>query len=202
MVDKQADIFLDGEAEKWLARNINKLPVDSDPVMEAIADAKLKPGSVLEIGCSNGWRVKLMQRLWGCKAFGIDPMFKTENWNCFRGTADDLGHFENEELDLLLYGWCLYLCDREDLFTIVREGDRVLRDGGHIVIHDFHVAKPYKRKYKHRAGVFSYKMDYSQLWLANPSYSLVSRLLFDSGDDRTSITIIRKSMDKGWPLHE
>ncbi|HEY6021571.1 MAG TPA: methyltransferase domain-containing protein [Candidatus Paceibacterota bacterium] len=202
MAEKQADIFLEGEAENWLARNINKLPVKDDPVMEAIESSKIKPDSVLEIGCSNGWRVKAMKENWDCRAYGIDPMFKTTLWNCCKGTADDLSLFENDKFDLVIYGWCLYLCDREDLFAIAMEGDRVLEDGGYLVIHDFHTAKPYKNKYKHRAGLFSYKMDYAQLWLANPAYGLIHRTMFNTGDDKTSITILRKSISKGWPLHE
>ena len=198
---RQADVFLNGEGEKWLARNLNKLPVLDDPVMTAIGDIRVKPSMTLEVGCSNGWRVKLMESRWKCRSFGIDPMFKTTNWNCRQGTADDLSAFDDGQFDLLIYGWCLYLCDREDLFAIVCEGDRVLREGGHLVIHDFHPNKPYKKTYKHVEGLFSYKMDYAQLWLANPAYGIVHRVMYDAGDDRTCVTILRKSTDNGWPLH-
>lgn len=199
---KQSEVFLNGEAEQWFARNQNQLPIDDDPVMEVIADSKIKPERILEIGCSNGWRVKAMEKRFKCAAYGIDPIFKTALWNCRQGTADSLHMFGNDLFDLVIYGWCLYLCDREDLFKIVCEGDRVLKDGGYIVIHDFLSAKPYKRKYKHHEGLFSYKMDHSTLWTSNPIYQLVSRQTFDSGDDKTSITILRKSVADGWPLHD
>lgn len=200
---KQSEVFLKGEAEQWFARNQNKLPLDNDPVMEAIEYSKITPNSVLEIGCSNGWRVKAMQKKWGCMAYGIDPMFKTifSAWNCRRGTADNVPHTSNT-FDLVIYGWCLYLCDREDLFKIVSEGDRITKEGGYILIHDFHAAKSHKRKYKHKDELFSFKMDHSALWLANPTYKLITRQMFGSGDDQTSITIIRKDSDKGWPLHD
>jgi ubiquinone/menaquinone biosynthesis C-methylase UbiE len=202
-VVKQSDIFRDGEAEEWLARNYNQLHnKEDDPVIDAIINAKIKPTTALEVGCSNGWRVKLMKRKLACDAYGIDPMFKTKLWNCSYGTADDLSRFASERFDLLVYGWCLYLCDREDLFKIVCEGDRVLQDGGFLIVYDFHVARPYKKKYKHKTGVFSFKMDHAQLWLANPNYRLVSRQLFENGDNRTSITIIRKSISEGWPLYD
>lgn len=196
---KQSDIFLQSEAEEWLARNLKKLPVDNDPVMEAIESARITPNLVLEIGCSNGWRVNAMQKKWGCMAYGVDPLFKTKHWNCRQGTADKIDHSDGA-FDLVIYGWCLYLCDREDLFKIVAEGDRILREDGYIVIHDFHTANPHKRKYKHYEGLFSFKMDHAALWLANPTYKLVKRELFNSGDEQTSITIIRKDLDRGWPL--
>jgi ubiquinone/menaquinone biosynthesis C-methylase UbiE len=198
---RQAEIFLESEAKAWFARNQNKLAaVKHDPVIEAIESAKLTPMNVLEVGCSNGWRVRLMRERWKCKAHGIDPMFNTNLWDCQKGTADNLVIYGNEAFDLVIYGWCLYLCDREDLFMIANEGDRVLKDGGYICIHDFHSDRPHKNKYKHYVGLFSYKMDYSRLWLSNPSYSLHTRTMFNSGDEQTSITIIRKSMNDGWPL--
>lgn len=198
---KQSEVFLNGEAEQWYARNQAALPQAEDPVMDAIEAARIKPERLLEVGCSNGWRVKAMGTKWKCKAYGIDPMFTTKLWNCRRGTADDLSAYGPDTFDLVIYGWCLYLCDREDLFKIVTEGDRVLMDTGHLVVYDFHTAKPHKRKYKHREGLFSFKMDHASLWLANPSYSMVSRELFGSGNDQTSITILRKDINRGWPLH-
>jgi ubiquinone/menaquinone biosynthesis C-methylase UbiE len=198
---KQSKIFTDGEAEEWFARNQDKLPNKDDPVIDSIVSARIKPRVVLEVGCSNGWRVKMMQKQFGCAAYGIDPLFKNTLWNCIAGTADDLAMFTDNKFDVLIYGWCLYLCDREDLFKIVSEGDRVLQEDGYLIIYDFHVAKPYRNKYKHKSGLYSFKMDYSQLWLANPNYHLISRLLFDTGDNRTSISILRKSIRTGWPLH-
>jgi ubiquinone/menaquinone biosynthesis C-methylase UbiE len=199
---KQSEVFLDGEAEEWFARNQAKLPQKDDPVMAAIEAAKIEPERLLEVGCSNGWRVKAMEKKWKCTAYGVDPFFKNKLWNCRRGTADDLSQFGPETFDLVIYGWCLYLCDRDDLFKIVTEGDRVLKDGGHLVVYDFHTSKPHKRKYKHHEGLFSYKMDHASLWTANPIYKLRSRQLFGSGDDQTSITILQKDMDKGWPIHD
>lgn len=199
---KQSDIFLEGEGEAWFARNQDKLPVKNDPVIESIEDSKIAPNAVLEIGCSNGWRVKVMRDKWGCEAYGIDPFFKTAIWRCRRGTADDLSMYHSEMFNVVIYGWCLYLCDREDLFKIVKEGDRVLKDGGYIVIHDFHTSKPHKRKYKHKDDVFSFKMDHASLWTANPTYKMYHRYMHGSGNDQTSVTIIRKQIDKGWPLHD
>lgn len=196
---KQSEAFLKGEAEQWFIRNREKLSPDGDPVIAAIEGSGIKPERLLEVGCSNGWRVKAMANRWDCKAYGIDPFFRQEIWNCRRGTADNLSQFGPESFDLLIYGWCLYLCDREDLFKIATEGDRVLKHGGHLVVYDFHSYVPHKRKYKHLDGLFSYKMDHASLWLGNPGYLMKTRQIFGNGDESTSISILCKDIEKGWP---
>ena len=42
------------------------------------------------------------------------------------GTAEKL-KFEDDKFDLIIFGFCLYLCDREDLIKIVDETNRVLK---------------------------------------------------------------------------
>ena len=108
---------------------------------------------------------------------------------------------------IFIYGFCLYLCDRRDLFRIVAEGDRVLMDGGHLVIYDFLVNEPHRRHYHHDTRVLSYKMDYTELFRANPVYRAISTQIVgaESGkeqleDERIAVTILKKDVDKGFPL--
>jgi ubiquinone/menaquinone biosynthesis C-methylase UbiE len=42
-----------------------------------------------------------------------------------QGTADELP-FPNNSFDIVVFDFCLYLCDRLDLFKITAEADRVL----------------------------------------------------------------------------
>ena len=51
--------------------------------------AKIKPNNVLEIGCSNGWRLKLLEKKFKCAATGIEPASMTGG-NILRGMAHDL----------------------------------------------------------------------------------------------------------------
>ncbi len=69
-----------------------------------------------------------------------------------------------------MFGFCLYLCDREDLFRIACEADRVLKNPGWLLIQDFYSPAPVKREYHHRSGLFTHKMDYRTLFTWNPSY--------------------------------
>ena len=198
----QGAAFLDGEAAAWFERNKYFADPESDPILRLLEDSGLKPSRVLEVGCSNGWRLAAIRARYGCRTDGIDPL-KTSNEYVYRGTADDLGLWYVGTFDLVIYGFCLYLVDREDLFRIVTEGDRVLKDGGHLIIWDFSSKVPHCRPYKHREGLFSYKMDYANLWLANPAYSLVRRSIQgDKPDNLTSVVMLQKRIDRAWPVYE
>lgn len=190
---RQADIFMGGEGAAWLKRNINKLSDGADPVCHALVNYKIRPERVVEIGCANGWRLEILKER-GWSVAGVEPGLPVEyDGYILRGTADDIP-FKTLTFDLVIYGWCLYLCDPEDYFKIVAEGDRVLDDGGHILIYDFYTQHPHKNKYKHKEGLFSYKMDFSKLWLGHPAYCVVGRTIMGDGDSCTAVTILKKNM--------
>lgn len=168
--------------------------------MEALVEANIQPRSVLEIGCANGWRLKLLENKYKCMTTGVEPA-PVHTGNIIRGMAHNIP-INQLTFDLVIYGWCLYLCDREDLFKIASEGDRVLQDEGFLLIYDFHPFSPHRRTYKHKEGLFSFKMDHSKLWLANPAYSLYRRYMHGPTDDPISVTILKKNTVKGWPLHD
>lgn len=190
MMGPQARAFLQGEGKAWLDRNINKLSVEGDPVLEFIKVCKLNPTRVLEIGCANGWRLDELKRRYDCEIAGVDPGVPTPaiRDDLYRGTASMLPII-GKTFDMVIYGWCLYLCDPQDYFFIAAYGDSYLREGGHLVIHDFYSGHPIKRAYKHKKGLFSYKMDFAKLWSWNPSYSIHSIHIVD---DETRITILKK----------
>jgi ubiquinone/menaquinone biosynthesis C-methylase UbiE len=52
------------------------------------------------------------------------------------GTAEALPQAD-QSVDLLIYGFCLYLCDRDDLFQIAAEAHRVLKPKSWLAILDF-----------------------------------------------------------------
>lgn len=100
--------------------------------------------------------------------------------------------FGDEKFDLIFFGFCLYVEDRDAIPFIVAYANRHLNDGGCIAIYDFNPDHPEKVPYKHRDGVFTYKMDYAALWLANPAYRLVNKTIIKDGE---AVSVIRKV---GW----
>jgi SAM-dependent methyltransferase len=175
---KQKDIFLEGEADAWLDRNRDKLGL-YDPVSEEIENAGIKPKSVLEIGCANGWRLARLKEKYGCEVTGVEPSLR----GCIEGaelgvpiihgTASMLP-FAPGKFDLIIYGFCLYLTDPSDWLRIAAEADTVLKDGGHIIIQDFLPERPFARPYSHHAGILSYHLNFASFWLVNPLYHCVA----------------------------
>jgi len=60
--------------------------------------------------------------------------------------------------------------------------------------------------YRHRPGVYSYKMDYAALFAWNPAYTLISRSVFgaegaaiDDPDARISVSVLRKDTRQAYP---
>ena len=195
----QKNIFLSGEGDAWYRRNKSyflSLNEDKDSVFDVIVEQKITPKSVLEIGCADGRRLNIINKAFNAKCYGLDVSSEAikdgtkeyRNIQLSVGSADQL-NFAEETFDLVIFGFCLYLCDRNDLFKIAAEADRVLKNNGMIIIKDFHPPYPYKNKYSHCDDIYSYKMDYSRLFTWNPAYTIFAQniLAHDENADRKLI---------------
>ena len=191
---KQRDIFLESEGNAWFKRNASavdsrKLP-ESDSLLMEILNLPLsaKRTKVLEIGCGDGTRLNWLRENRGCACYGVDPsaqavkVAKRRGIAARQGTAEQLP-FDDKQFDVVMFGFCLYLCDREDLFRIAYEADRVLKNPGWLLILDFYSPTPVKWEYHHRLGLFSYKMDYRTLFTWNPWYTNVSHKVLHHSED-------------------
>ena len=214
---KQSEVFLNSEGDGFYRRNHRDLSeagmrAQDDQIIRCLRTLAVKPKRILEIGCSNGWRLELMRREFGAECFGIDPSAEAVSEggatypgvSLLTGTAERLP-YESGSFELVIFGFCLYLCDRQDLFAIAAESDRVLADGGFLIILDFYPPLPYRNRYKHFNGLYSYKMDYAAMFLWNPTYTLASRLVFaDRGsdwinpDERLSVAALRKVLARAY----
>lgn len=82
----------------------------------------------------------------------------------------------------------------------------MLTDGGVLAIMDFHADRPMRRPYLHAADLYSYKMNYSRLFTANPVYRYISRQICwhpgDSSanlDDRLEVSLLHKQLANAYP---
>lgn len=207
---KQSDIIQASEADSWFQRNLNKDRSDDPMLKEILGNPNLKPLSVLEIGCGTGWRLaRLKGHIPGVDCRGCDLSWEAINYGRSKFTklglrnspAHETGYPSNT-FDLVILGFFLYLADREHLFQIVAEADRLLIDKGALIVQDFVPDKPHSRDYAHDRRLTTYKMGYHQLWLANPSYSLEQLTMYGEGDDREGVFTLRKDHGAGWPRRE
>ena len=180
--------FIAGEADAWYQRNAAHLSAIS-PLRNLTASTiaeqldRTCAAHVLEIGCGSGDNLAALDCRTPIAGYGIDPSNSAvEAGRAARpqldlraGTADLLP-FADNMFDVVWFGFCLYLVDRELLGRCVAEADRVLKEGGLLCIVDFDPEVPCKRAYHHKPGMWSYKMDYSRLFLANPAYQLIHKL--------------------------
>lgn len=200
---KQSEVFTQAEGNAWFARNREHLG-ERDLVSEIIEAAGIKPKRLLEIGCANGWRLLKLADKYKCETWGIEPSMhamaeaRHNHLPVAQGDAANIRGVLPRWFDLVIYGFCLYLTDPEDWFQIATEGDRVLSDGGYLIVHDFDTtnARPFAQKYEHRPDVLSYHVDFAQFWLAHPYYHRIEQVI--AGNER--ITVLRKNVTASIPV--
>jgi len=200
---QQKQIFLESEADAWYERNKQNLArVDfatADLVTASIVEICCLPTysksdkkiRILEVGCGEGRRLSWFSENFKAEVFGVEPSAIAVKQACSRGVVAKLGTaeqlpFESGMFDILIFGFCLYLCDREDLLRIAQEADRVLKPDAWLIINDFYAPSPVQRKYHHRSRVFSYKMDYREMFEWHPAYTCFShRVIGHGGNEYT-----------------
>jgi len=207
----QTDAFARGEADAYFERNhASEAALDrEDPLFDVLAALDPAPARWLEVGCSDGARLERLRRLpgGGARSFtGVDPSRRAiaagrerfPDLSLEVATAEALP-FADASFDVVVYGFCLYLCDRADLFRIAAECDRVLDGDGLVVVYDFHREAPHANPYAHAPGLFSYKMDHARLFTWNPAFELVERRRSPyPPDDEVAVTVLRRSIDGAW----
>ena len=154
MIKNQKNIFLKYEGNRFFERNKKKLKLkdySKDKITQIINSLKVKKNmTILEIGCCAGDRLNYLKKIFPhSKLYGIDPSekaIKSNNNNKIilkRGTADNL-NFPNDKFDIIIVGFCLYLCDDDDLFKIANEIFKKCKNKGYIIIEDsdWHISLP------------------------------------------------------------
>lgn len=133
--------------------------------------------NVLEVGCGNASRLFYLSKIYKkINFFGVDPSsaaLKNKKIFLKKATADKLPYKKNF-FDIIIYGFCLYLTDNQDLIKIIFEADRVLKKNGIIIILDFYSKKIKYNKFSHKKGHFIRKMDYSKFFSWCPNYKILS----------------------------
>lgn len=192
---RQDEIFLT-EGDRWFARNQAVINAQTeDRIASYVAAHKMGKKAVLEIGCSNGWRLNLLGAVCSGELHGIEPgaaavadgAARSPELKLERGVAHDLSPYEAGRFDLVIVSFVFHWLDREKLLQSVSEIDRVLAESGHLIIQDFDPGYPCKTRYHHlpEQEVYTYKQRYWDLFTASNLYGLVheEQFLHDPAHD-------------------
>ncbi len=211
----QSEVFLKSEGDAWFKRNHDSISskkyfYETDTIKRVLCEHKDSIKKILEIGCGNGAKLNDLCSFFGADGYGIDPSAlavdtgtKTfPNQKLTQSLASSLP-YDDEFYDLVYFGFCLYLVDRNDLFKSLAEADRVLKPGGFLAILDFDPKLRHRRAYLHKPGLFSYKNSYPEFFTSCGHYYLVAKESFSheanhfskDSDERVSVSVLYKELD-------
>jgi ubiquinone/menaquinone biosynthesis C-methylase UbiE len=216
----QKEAFLDYEGNNWFLRNKTfEYRAENDPVIKVLIEYKLNAQSVLEIGCSYGYRLNANTKIFSdTNTTGIEPSEQAihlgqslyDQVRFIHGTADDMPALSSGSFDLVVIGFVLYVVDREILLRVVAEVDRVLKDGGILMIVDFFSERPVRNSYQHIKNIdaYAYKQNYDEIFTASKLYQLIDKRSMShshkgydlTGDyyDKYVLTTLRKDLSAGY----
>jgi len=216
----QKDAFVNYEADNYFLRNKDvEYVAQNDVVLKVLQEYGTHPKNVLEVGCSTGYRLHAISTLCGgAKATGIEPSAEAikqghadyPEINFIKGTADDMSTLKSGSFDLVVIGFVLYVVDREILFKAVSETDRLLADGGVLMIIDFFSEKPTRRHYQHIQDMqaYAYKQNYEDIFIASKLYHMLDKRsmshsnkgydLSDDYHDKYCLVTLRKDLSAGY----
>ena len=209
----QKNIFLKKEADNYFKRNFLKLinrNYSKDRLtsaVEAVVRNHKKNLSILVVGCCDGGMLNFLSGKYKqIKCFGIDPSSlaiksqKNKKITLKKATADQIP-FKSNKFDILVFNFCLYLCDDGDLFKIAYETERVTKKNSYLIIYDFYYPGIKYVKYKHLKKILSRKMDNSKIFLWHPNYKLIRKKIMSHNKDKlfreknlnkVSISVLKK----------
>lgn len=197
--------------DAWFSRNKDwmkyKYESKQENITKLLEHMNYTPKSVVEIGCANGWRLKILQERYGCAVAGLDICeealkmgLETLKGDLRVGMQEKTWPWEDESFDTVIFGACLTMADPKKLFYIAGEADRVLKNNGVLIICDALVARPYveehmtfpgkEKDYKH----YFFKYDFSQIWRGHPGYYFVGDVFDPKNMIDESVTLLYKRM--------
>jgi len=181
--------FLESEGDSFFTRNINAFNnieyIKDDIILNNIQNNNILLNNskinILEIGCSNGWRLNELYNIFPHNNYyGIDPSknsidYGEKNYNNINfkvSTCDELLFFENKKFDLILIPFVFMYIDRELLLKSIAEIDRLLNNNGILIITDFYSNRQRKNNYKYIENSYIYKQNFYEIFLSTKNYFL------------------------------
>jgi len=218
-------IFCNNEGNNWYSRNKHALDkpdkIDWTSYLLQYIDSKNAIGSVIELGCSNGYRLDKIKSTFmpGCRCVGVDASYdaiedgklRYAGIELYQGLLSDIPL--DEEFELAIVNFVLHWVDRKTLIKSLSEIDRIIKNDGFLILGDFLPDYQQRRRYHHlpEENVFTYKQDYSKIFESFGTYREIARFVFDHdscdnytlkpavSSSRAFCVILHKSIDGYYP---
>jgi len=217
MQSNQDEIFAASEGNEWFQRNkecLARFDPERDFPVKLIDLYGLQPTRVLEVGACNGFRLAAISGRYGASVTALDP--SAEAIADGKTRFPSVGFVQGSAyaiplprlFDLVIVNFVLHWIDRANLLTSLAEVDRVLVDGGFLIIGDFFPSNQTKVRYHHlrEAEVYTYKQNYAASLLASGLYRPVCLLTGDHSaegltaeaveDERVAVWLLRKALNE------
>lgn len=202
----QDEVFWTTEGDKWFRRNRNSLVdpsrLDQDFVLQMLEQLPVRPQNVVEIGASNGYRLAEIQHRYGSRCLAIEPSEEAitdgrqayPNVEFRRGLAHDLPINSDEAFDVVIVNFVFHWIDRALLMRSVAEVDRVVQEGGYLILGDFLPDFPTRVRYHHLQDqdMYTFKQDYAAIFTDSNIYSTLLYLTYDH--EHTKLIPVTNSM--------
>lgn len=197
MPASQDTVFGTSEGDAWFARNAEGMRQQvHDPLCRLLGQlpqtAIAGLGAVCDVGCSSGARLARLEAMLqdGVRFCGFDASSKAISAGLAEHPAFDLRQGLADappfggSFDLVTIGFVLHWIDRANLSSAVAAIDRLVVDGGYLLIADFLPDRPCARPYHHRQDVeiFTYKQDYAAVFSGLGLYTELARETFAHDD--------------------
>jgi SAM-dependent methyltransferase len=181
----QDRVFADFEANNWFRRNrpsLAQFAPASDLPLRLVELAGLRPRAALEVGAANGVRLAALHDRYETKVMAVEPSDEAiqdgrARFPCVefrKGLAHDVP--VDGEFDLVIVNFVLHWVDRRQLYRTIKELDRLVADGGFLLIGDFDPTNYVRVRYHHlpKQEIFTYKQDYASLFISSGLYHRIA----------------------------
>lgn len=183
--NNQDNIFSEFEGNRWFERNreaLEQFDPQKDLPLRIMELYSLRPQSVLEIGGANGFRLAAIRERYATARLAVveaskeaiqDGKSRYPFIDFSHGVASAISL--EEIFDLIIVNFVFHWVDRASLLRSVAEIDRLLEDGGFLIIGDFFPSNQLRVPYHHLPGqkVYTYKQNYAAPFLASGLYRMV-----------------------------